>query len=180
VGPGEREPANDPGSGGPEESSGPGAEEPTPEAGEATSREVVVEGDSIWTIAAANMPGEPTDQEVAEYVDLVAETNRDRLQSRDPDLIEPGETIILPPVAAGAEPAPEADRNRHDVAEGETFWTIARDRLAEASGGGAGEPTNQALTEYWAKVVAANQGRLASGDPDLIYPGETIILPPVD
>jgi LysM domain len=180
VGPGEREPANDPGSGGPTESSGPGADEPTPEAGGETSREVVVEGDSIWTIAVANMPGEPTDQEVAEYVDLVAETNRDRLRSGDPDLIEPGETIILPPVAAGAEPAPEAGRNRHDVAEGESLWTIARDRLAKASGGGSGEPTNQEVTEYWAKVVEANQGRLESGDPDVIYPGETIILPPVD
>jgi hypothetical protein len=180
VGPGEREPENDPGSGGPKESGEPGADEPTPGAGEETSREVVVEGDSIWTIAEANMPGEPTDQEVAEYVDLVAETNRDRLRSRDPDLIEPGETIILPPAAAGAGPAPEADRNRHDVAEGETLWTIARDRLAKASGGGSGEPTDQELTEYWAKVVEANQGRLESGDPDLIYPGEKIILPPVD
>jgi hypothetical protein len=28
--------------------------------------------------------------------------------------------------------------------------------------------------------VEANQGRLRSGDPDLIYPGERVILPPVD
>jgi nucleoid-associated protein YgaU len=147
----------------------------------------VAEGDTIWTIARdklAKAPGggsgEPTDQEVAEYVDQVEKTNRGRLQSGDPDLIEPGETIVLPPVAARAGPAPEAGRNRHAVAEGETLWTIARDRLAKASGGGSGEPTNQELTEYWAKVVAANQGRLESGDPDLIYRGEEIILPPVD
>ena len=182
LGPGERDPANDPGSGGPKEPNEPGADEPTPEVTEETSREVVVEGDSIWTIAENHLAegsGEPTNQEVAEYVDQVTEANRDRLQSGDPDLIEPGETIILPPVAR-AEPAPEADRNTHDVAEGQTLWTIARDRLARASGGGSGEPTNREVTEYWAKVVEANQGRLESGDPDLIYPGEEIILPPVD
>jgi hypothetical protein len=162
-----------PGPGGPDEA------EPTPEASEQTAREVVVAGDTIWAIAEAHMPGEPTNQEVAEYVDQVAEANRGRLESGDPDLIEPGETIILPPVAARARPAPEAG-NTHDVAEGQTLWTIARAELAKASGEGSGEPTNQEVTEYWAKVVAANRGRLESGDPDVIYPGETIILPPVD
>jgi hypothetical protein len=66
------------------------------------------------------------------------------------------------------------------VAEGETLWTIARNQLAKASGGGSGEPTDQEVTGYWAKVVEANRGRLESGDPDLIFPGEEIILPPVD
>jgi hypothetical protein len=161
-----------PGDGGSE----PGTDEPTPEAGEETSSAVVVEGDSIWSKAEANMPEGSTNQEVAEYAGQVAEVNRDRLRSGDPDLIEPGETIILPPVPARAEPAPEADRNRHEVAEGQTLWTIARDQLAR----GSGEPTNQEVTEYWAKVVEANQGRLESGDPDVIYPGEEINLPPVD
>ena len=101
-----------PGSGGPKEPNEPGSDEPTPEA----TKETVAEGDSIWTMAEANMPGEPTNQEVAEYVDQVEKTNRDRLRSGDPDLIEPGETIILPPVAAPAEPTHEADRNRHAVA----------------------------------------------------------------
>ena len=178
VGPGE--PATNPGSGGPKEPNEPGSGEPPPEGTKETSREMVVQGDSIWTMAEANMPGEPTNQEVAEYADLVADTNRDRLRSGDPDLIEPGETIILPPVPASAEPTPAADRNRHAVAEGQTLWTIARDHLAKASGGGSGEPTSQEVTEYWAKVVEANQGRLESGDPDLIFPGEEIILPPVD
>jgi LysM domain len=163
-----------PGGGGSE----PGSDEPTPGATKETPRKVV-EGDSIWTIAEAHLaegPGEPTNQEVAEYVDLVAETNRDHVP--DPDLIEPGETIVLPPVAV--EPAPEAARNRHEVAEGDTLWTIARDQVAKASGGDSGEPTDQEVTEQLAKVVEANRGRLESGDPDLILPGEKINLPPVD
>jgi hypothetical protein len=56
----------------------------------------VAEGDTIWTLAEAHMPGEPTNQEVAEYVDQVEQTNQDRLD--DPDLILPGEEIVLPPV----------------------------------------------------------------------------------
>jgi LysM repeat protein len=181
VGSGEREPANEPGSGRSEEPSEPGADEPTPEASEETASEVVVEeGDTIWTKAKDKMPVGSDDQEVAEYADQVAEINQPRLRSGDPDLIKPGETLILPPVPARAGPAPEADRNRHEVAEGDTLWTIARDRLARASGGGSGEPTNQEVTEYWAKVVEANRGRLESGDPDLILPGEVVVLPPVD
>jgi nucleoid-associated protein YgaU len=162
----------------------PGQDEPTPEAGEETSREVVAEGDTLWTIARDHLaagPGEPTTQEVAEYVERVMEANRERLVSGDPDLLYPGETIVLPPVSfAPAEPAPEADGNTHDVAEGDNLWTIARDELAKASGGGSTEPTNLEVAEYWAKVVEANRGRLVSGDPDLIFPGETIVLPPVD
>ena len=166
--PGEREPAQ-PGS---------GSGETTPTGQEKTYK--VVEGDTLWTIAQDHLAmgsGEPTDQEVAEYVDQVEKTNRDRLQSGDPDLIEPGETIILPPVAA--RPAPEAGRNTHDVAQGDTLWTIARDHLAKATGAGSGEPTNQEVTEYWTRVKEANQGRLQSGDPDLIYLGEEITLPAV-
>ncbi|MGH2814294.1 MAG: hypothetical protein ACRDLC_03955, partial [Actinomycetota bacterium] len=83
-----------PGSGGPKEPNEPGSDEPTPEA----TRETVAEGDSIWTMAEANMPGEPTNQEVAEYVDQVVKANRGQLESGDPDLILPGEEITLPPV----------------------------------------------------------------------------------
>ena len=97
-------------------------------------------------------------------------------------MIEVGEPIILPPVAsAPAEPAPE---NRvqasHAVAEGESLWTIARDHLAQVRGGGAEKPATREVAAYWIRVVEVNRLRLRSGDPDLIYPGEQIVLPPVD
>jgi nucleoid-associated protein YgaU len=161
----------------------PGPDEPTPEAGQETSREVVVAGDTLWTIAQDHLAagsGEPTTQEVAEYVAQVAKANRGRLQSGDPDLIYPGEEIILPPVADRARPSPEARRDTHDVAEGDNLWSIARDHLAEVRGGGADEPTLREVASYWLRVIEANRDRLASGDPDLIYPGEQIALPPVD
>jgi hypothetical protein len=43
----------------------------------------------------------------------------------------------------------------------------------------AGELSNGEIAAYWVRVVEANQGRLRSGDPDLIYPDEDIELPPV-
>jgi hypothetical protein len=95
----------------------------------------------------------------------------------------PSTSTTTPPSEPGQdEPTPEAgeETSREVVAEGATLWTIARDELAKASGGGSGEPTNQEVAEYVERVREANRHRLVSGDPDLIYPGETIVLPPVD
>ena len=50
---------------------------------------------------------------------------------------------------------------------------------AVARSGGSGEPTNREVARYWIKVVEANKHHLRSGNPDLIYPDEEIILPPV-
>ena len=59
-------------------------------------------GDSLWTLArdhlAAAGKGEPSTREVTAYWERVKEANRDRLRSHDPDVIEVGERIILPPV----------------------------------------------------------------------------------
>jgi hypothetical protein len=65
------------------------------------------------------------------------------------------------------------------VKPGESLWTIARDQLAGAPGG-SGEPTNREVARYWLKVLAANKHHLWSRDPNLIFPREPIILPPVD
>jgi nucleoid-associated protein YgaU len=66
------------------------------------------------------------------------------------------------------------------VASGDNLWAIARAHLAKARSGGSGEPTNREVADYWMRVVEANRDGLRSGDPDLIYPGEEITLPPVD
>jgi nucleoid-associated protein YgaU len=33
------------------------------------------------------------------------------------------------------------------------------------------------VVAYWRSVIEANRERLQSGDPDLIYPGEVVLLP---
>jgi uncharacterized membrane protein YgcG len=80
----------------------------------------------------------------------------------------------------GEERSGTAEERTHKVERGDNLWTIARDHLRGARSGGSGEPTNREVAEYWAKVVEANRDRLSSGDPDLIFPREKIVLPPTD
>jgi nucleoid-associated protein YgaU len=165
----------------------PGGGQPGQQPGgaEQASSHRVVPGDNLWTIARnhlAEVRGRPvaqlSDREIAVYWLKVIKANRARLKSGDPDLIYPGERTVLPPVAAApAQPAPETRvQASHVVVAGENLWTIARDHLAKARGG-ADEPTTREVAAYWLRVVEANRSRLRSGDPDLIYPGERIVLP---
>ena len=80
----------------------------------------------------------------------------------------------------GKTPPKPPQQTPHSVIAGDNLWTIARDRLTEALGGGSGKPTNREVANYWLQVIEANRHRLRSGDPDLIHPGETIVLPPID
>jgi nucleoid-associated protein YgaU len=219
-------------------------------------------GDNLWAIAKQHLavsrersPKELSNRRIAAYWLRVITANAHRLASGDPDLIYPGETIVLPPVASAARPTPAdqaqtglpapgpttttspttttgttttpststvpsttsrrppaydpspapsptnppgqggpdepgsgggknppkpGQQTSHRVVTGDNLWTIARDRLAEARSGGSRKPTNREVADYWLRVIEANQGRLVSGDPDLIYPGETIVLPPFD
>jgi nucleoid-associated protein YgaU len=158
-----------------------------PGSAEQASSHRVVPGDNLWTIARdhlAEVRGRPaaelSDREIAAYWLKVIKANRARLKSGNPDLIYPGERTVLPPVAAPAQPTPATPvQASHVVVAGENLWTIARDHLAKARGG-ADEPTTREVAAYWLRVVEANRNRLRSGDPDLIYPGERTVLPPVE
>lgn len=83
-----------------------------------------------------------------------------------------------------AEPDPEAADSvgpatalTHVVVSGEHFWSIAERRLLDVLGGPASVAQ---ITDYWVRLVRFNQASLRSGDPDLIHPGEVIVLPPPD
>jgi nucleoid-associated protein YgaU len=148
----------------------------------------VVPGENLWTIARdrlAEVQGPRaaalSDRDIAAYWLKVIKANRGRLQSGDPDLIYPGERTVLPAVASAAAGRDGGGRQQasHVVVDGENLWTIAQDHLAEARGG-ADEPTLREVAAYWLRVIEANRNRLRSGDPDLIYPGERTVLPPVE
>ncbi|MEL7210842.1 MAG: hypothetical protein AAGK32_21840, partial [Actinomycetota bacterium] len=64
----------------------------------------------------------------------------------------------------------------HVVAPREHLWSIAEDQLRAVTGR---DVTEDEICQYWVRVIGANRGSLASGDPDLIYPDETITLPAV-
>lgn len=89
------------------------------------------------------------------------------------------------PVPAGpGASSPESEKVTGDdtsgqvavVSAGDHLWKLAAERLTEALGR---SPTDAEVAPYWMDVVEANRARIRSGDPDLIFPGEEIVLPPL-
>lgn len=74
-----------------------------------------------------------------------------------------------------AAPAAAASRT-HVVERGEHFWSIARTTVATARGR---PPSEAEIADYWVGLIRVNGDRIRSGDPDLIHPGEVLVLPPV-
>lgn len=62
------------------------------------------------------------------------------------------------------------------VVEGDHLWKISRTHLTESL---TREVSNSEVSPYWREVIAENTPKLRSGDPDLIYPGEVVVLPEV-
>jgi hypothetical protein len=65
------------------------------------------------------------------------------------------------------------------VVEGDNLWTISRDHLARVTNRRSSELSDHEIASYWLRVIAVNRTSLRSGDPDVIFPGELIMLPPV-
>ena len=59
------------------------------------------------------------------------------------------------------------------VEPGDHLWRISKRHLDSLEAFGP-------VAAYWRQVITANVDSLRSGDPDLIYPGEVITLPPVE
>lgn len=73
-----------------------------------------------------------------------------------------------------AHPAP-AD-SRHAVRKGDSLWIIAEERVSN----GRSDASAADVSLYWSLLVEANRSTLRSGDPSLIFPGEIVMLPPLD
>jgi len=63
------------------------------------------------------------------------------------------------------------------VQRGDSMWLLAERRLRELRDN---KVTDADIAPYWLAVIAANQRRIRSGDPDLIFPGELLLLPEWD
>lgn len=91
----------------------------------------------------------------------------------------------------GAEPAPTpadapqpgsgggggpAQPTTWTVAPGESFWTIAEDLTSDRLGRRA---EDREVDPVWRRLVDANRGRLLEpGNPDLLWPGQVLDVPP--
>jgi len=128
-------------------------------ASEPATRLVVNPGDSLWTIGQERLgPGAPPEQ-VSNEVERIFELNRERI-GNDPDLILPGQELLLPPVA---EPA------AHLVVDpGDSLWSTAQARL------GPGASPEQVGNEA-ERIFKLNRERIVP-DPDLILPGQKVLL----
>jgi hypothetical protein len=80
-----------------------------------------------------------------------------------------------PPVAATA-PAPQAAPEDWLVSPGESFWEFAEQQLATHW---SRPPTDAEIVPYWHTLIEANRSRLRTGDPNLIFPGQRFVVPPV-
>jgi nucleoid-associated protein YgaU len=95
-------------------------------------------------------------------------------QDLRPSLENPtGPSVPLPttvnPITVEVAPA------KVTVQSGDNLWVLCRRHLTSALGR---RPASGEIAPYWQKVIARNQPDLISGNPDLIYPGEVIEMPP--
>ena len=87
-------------------------------------------------------------------------------------------TPRAPPTPATADAAPATTPpSSWTVEAGDSFWSIAAETVASAGG----EPNDRRVTAYWRRLVEANRGRLIdAGNPDLLVPGQHLVLPDED
>jgi hypothetical protein len=84
------------------------------------------------------------------------------------------EPLPIPPVAPLGPASPAAPQDHHIVQWGDNLWTIAAGHLADT---GVTRSDGQ-IAPYWRELVQDNRAGLRSGNPDLIFPGESVALPP--
>lgn len=80
------------------------------------------------------------------------------------------------PTPAGESPASPSE-SVYVVRSGDNLWAIAAQHLAALRGEPADSISTADVAEFWRALVELNAPSLASGNPDVIYAGETIRLP---
>jgi hypothetical protein len=76
-----------------------------------------------------------------------------------------------------ASPAKDADVLQVRVlGPGDHLWAVAEEKVADVL---QRPGTEDEIRTYWLRLVQLNRGELADPDnPDLVFPGQTIRLPP--
>lgn len=93
----------------------------------------------------------------------------------------PTDPIPMPPAGdPGSAAVPTTAPNEPTevvVESGDHLWSLAERRLTQIRGH---EAADTEIALYWLRVIEVNLSRIRSGDPDLIVPGETLLLPAID
>lgn len=93
--------------------------------------------------------------------------------------------VYVPTPAGDPTPAPEvpdlqtaplsAPEMLYVVTEGDSLWSIAETTVESIDPNASGSR----VADYWRRLIEANISALQSGDPNVIFPGEVLALPPV-
>lgn len=83
------------------------------------------------------------------------------------------------PLEGGEEAAGASALALHTVRTGDSLWDLAQARVARATGVEPSAVADRDVHAYWVRVLDANRDRIPSHDPDLIRPGESVVLPPL-
>lgn len=99
----------------------------------------------------------------------------------DPSAVAPGYVPIPAGLSQPAAPLEPSSRQEPPpgsviVVPGDNLWKLAEQRMEAVLGRRA---TDAEVAPYWVEMIEANRNRLRSGDPDLIYPGEELVLPSI-
>jgi len=139
--------------------------------------------DSFWAIAERHLGDGLRWKEI---LDLnVGRVLPDDATITATDETPPTGTVLLLPADTGrstpdqAKPTPTVgttgEASTITVQPGDNLWTISEDRLGSDLGR---EPTDAEVAPYWDKVIDANRDHfIQPGNPNLIHPGQTIVLP---
>ena len=86
----------------------------------------------------------------------------------------------VPPDTPGVGPTVPDGTVAHTVTvrRGDHMWSLSEDHLQRVTG--RADLGEHQIARYWVRVINENRWRIRSGNPDLIYPGETLVLPPIE
>lgn len=129
-------------------------------------------GSIPWITVAESAGGSPTGPVYTAQDPLELDAAEE--PGNDPK-VDQGDPGADPRIGIGEEPA--VTPTGHIVEVGEHLWTIAESTLIRS---GIEHPDGGTITRYWSQLIEANRDRLVDPtDPDLIMPGQQLVLPPI-
>jgi hypothetical protein len=151
----------------------PAAADPPPTS--PTTAPVVIDADHRDPLSVPSRP--PSSVRTGQAVDPPPAPSAPPVETAPVPSPPPTNAPLVPPVVPIVSSAPAAGAT-HTVARGEHLWSIAAGQIATATGTPPADLTPADIAPYWLRVVEVNRPRLNSGDPNLVFPGEVVELPP--